>query len=341
LIPYRYISPLARLNQNESFKTMSTTHKQTLVVFGATGQQGGSVVRAILKDPQTASQFHVKAVTRDTSKPSAKSLVDLGAETVTADLNDKESLRAAMKGAHAVFAVTNFWEKGDADWEIQQGKNVADISKEVGVQHLIWSSLLNVTELSKGKFSGVHHFDSKATIEQYIKSIGVPASFFLAGFYMGNIPGSMMRKTSPEGAPEEWTFSLPVPPSTPVPLVAIVEDTGKFVKAMLLKREEVLGKRVLGATAYYTMQQIVDEFTEVTGKKGRFVQSQPDEFKRALAQGGLNAAGQEEFLQNMFFMKDFGYYGGESLDWSHKLVGEPLTTWKQFVSESSVFNATK
>ncbi|RAL61768.1 hypothetical protein DID88_002832 [Monilinia fructigena] len=193
--------------------------KKVIVVFGATGAQGGSVVQSILSDPKLKESWAVRGVTRDVTKPSAKKLESLGAETVAANLNDVESLKAALKGAYAVFAVTNFWENQSAEVEKKQGTAIADAAKEAGVQHFIWSSLLNITELSKGALPKRHSF--------------------LPGFYMSNIPAS-----------------------APVPLLATVEDTGKFVKGILLNREKVLGKRIYGATKYYTLTEILNEFKE-------------------------------------------------------------------------------
>jgi uncharacterized protein YbjT (DUF2867 family) len=100
-----------------------------LVVFGATGNQGGSVIDAILRDPKTSSKFKLRGVTRDTSKPAAQRLADKGVEMVAADMSDKDSLSKAMTGAYAVYSVTNYWESMSAEVEVTQGKNVADVAK--------------------------------------------------------------------------------------------------------------------------------------------------------------------------------------------------------------------
>ena len=100
-----------------------------LVVFGATGNQGGSVIKSILGDPKTAKEFKIRGITRDPSKPNAKALEAKGVETVAADINSKEQIKAALQDAYAVFAVTNYWEKMDAELEKQQGQNIADLAK--------------------------------------------------------------------------------------------------------------------------------------------------------------------------------------------------------------------
>ncbi|KAI5899222.1 NmrA-domain-containing protein [Schizophyllum commune H4-8] len=311
--------------------------KQIITVFGATGKQGGSVVDSILGDATASSKFSVRAVTRDATKPNAKALVAKGAEVVSANLDDKESLRSAIKGSYGVFAVTNFWEYIDGDREIAQGKNIADASKEEGVQHLIWSSVLNVTKLTKGVLSQVAHFDSKATVEEYIRDLGIPATFFLAGFYMSNFPGDMLS-ASPD---RKWKLNLPMPDDAPIPLFAAEYDTGKFVKAIFLKREETLGKRVYGATAYTTPVQIIDGFNKVYGKHEVYKRLTGEEYKATLAAKGYPEALQEEMLQNMRLVYEFGYYGGDNLDWSVSLVDEPLTTWEEYIKNQPAFAAAK
>ena len=103
--------------------------KKIVVVFGATGNQGGSVINSILGDPKTAEDFKIRGITRDPSKPNAKALEARGVETVAADINSKDQIKAALQGAYGVFAVTNYWEKMDAELEKQQGQNIADLAK--------------------------------------------------------------------------------------------------------------------------------------------------------------------------------------------------------------------
>ncbi|TRM68560.1 hypothetical protein BD626DRAFT_534561 [Schizophyllum amplum] len=308
--------------------------KQIITVFGATGKQGGSVVASILNSPAASTKFSVRAITRDVTKDSAKALASKGAEVVAADLSDKESLRKAIKGAYGVFGVTDFWSDLSAEREITQGKNIADICKEENVQHLVWSSLLDVTKLTNGVLSEVRHFDSKATVEEYIRELGVPATFFLPGFYMANIPGMNLR-ADPEG---KWSLALPMPDDAPIPLFAAEHDTGKFVKAIFLKREDTLGKRVYGATAYTTPLQILDAFKKVypvSGKEAQFHRLPNDMFKGILGSMGMPDFAQEELLQNMRLIYEYGYYGGEKLEWSTSLVDEPLTTWEEYIKGNS------
>jgi uncharacterized protein YbjT (DUF2867 family) len=123
-----------------------------------------------------------------------------------ADLNSKESVPKIIQGSHTVFLVTNYWEIMDPKVEVTQGKNVADAAKEAGVSHIIFSSLLNVTEATNGRLVHVPHFDGKADIEKHIRSTGVPCIFMLPGYFMSNLT-DMMQKG------EDGSFTLAYPTS--------------------------------------------------------------------------------------------------------------------------------
>jgi hypothetical protein len=242
-----------------------------------------------------------------------------------------------MKGAYGVFAVTNYWESRSPEIEINQGKAMADAAQAEGVEHFIFSSLLNVTELSQGKLTHVTHFDSKAAVEAYTRGLGIPASFFLPGFYMSNLPGQMIRQLPPNN---DWTLGLPIPGSTPVPLLDTAEDTGKFIKGILLHREKMLGKRIYGATAYVTVEDIMKEFAEQypeAGKGAKAVELPHAVFKGILEAAGTPAESAEELLQNMRLMNEYGYYGKADLKESHEILVDKLTTWKEFMAKSEAF----
>ncbi len=133
-----------------------------------------------------------------------------------------EDLDKAISGSHTVFLVTNFWATMSADTEVAQGKAVADACKRSGVQHLIFSSLINTAEASKGRLSHISHFDGKAKIEQYIRDQQIPATFFLPGYYMANF-FDMIRKN------DDGSYMLALPVSedrAQLPLFDASSDTG-------------------------------------------------------------------------------------------------------------------
>ncbi|RDW58315.1 hypothetical protein BP5796_12245 [Coleophoma crateriformis] len=318
-----------------------SSNKKIIVVIGATGGQGGSVVNTVLTDPKLNATWAVRGVTRDASKGSAKKLESQGAEVVEADVNSKDSLMNAFQGAYAVFAVTNYWEKLDMELEIQQGKNLADAAIATGIQHFIWSSLKNVTEITKGALPNVYHFDSKAKVEEYIRSTSLPATYMMPGFYMSNFPGRNLRPSPPDNA---WTLAMPLPATATVPLIATIEDTGKFVSAILLNREATLGKRVLAATEYYSLEELLQDFKDVyaeAGKTARYYEVPHEVYKGVLLNAGLPEFGAQELLENMRLLNEGGYYGGESLEWSHSLLHDKLTTWKEFIKTAPAFKDLK
>ncbi|KPM43777.1 hypothetical protein AK830_g2806 [Neonectria ditissima] len=273
-----------------------------ITVFGATGNQGGSVTKHILEDPQLSKEYKIAA-----------------------NLNSVESLTAALKGSHTVFLVTNYWETANGDVEFGQGKNVTDVAKDVGVSYLIFSSLHNVTEESKGRLTKVPHFDSKAKIEKYIRASGIPSTFVLPGYYMSNFT-QMITK----GADGSYQLFYPVDGKSKFPLFDAAKDTGLFVKGVLKHADQLLGKQVLEATAYYTPEEIVDTFSKVTGKKASFIKVTSEQYLASLPE-----AIAEEYLENQLFVEEPGYFLGEPLDDSLKLLDSKPTTWTEFVEKNA------
>ncbi|KAF1930547.1 NmrA family transcriptional regulator [Didymella exigua CBS 183.55] len=298
-----------------------------ITVFGATGNQGGSVIKHILADSTLSKTFKIRGITRDTSKPGAQALAKQGVEMKSADLSDKASVTKALQGSDTVFLVTNYWESAKYEVEFDQGKNVADASKELGVQHLIFSSLLHVGKITNGRLSHVPHFEAKSDIEDYIKKIGVPASFFLPGYFMSNFTQSVQK-----GEDGSLSFAFPVSKDAKFPLIDIAEDTGKFVNGILKNRDETLNKHILGAENYYTPEQIRSSLEAATGKKTHFAQITAEQYK-----GFLPGFIAEEMLENHQFIDEPGYYNGAELKESHDIVDDKLVSWEEFIKKSGAF----
>ncbi|OJZ79543.1 hypothetical protein ASPFODRAFT_213248 [Aspergillus luchuensis CBS 106.47] len=296
-----------------------------LVVFGATGNQGGSVIRHVLSDPTLSKEFKIRGITRDATKPAAKQLFEKGVEVVIGDMGDGDSLAAAVQGAHTVFLVTNFWETASKTTEVAQGKAVVDACKAAHVQHLIFSSLINTTKASRGRLSHIHHFDGKAEVEEYIRQIGVPATFFLPGTFMSSFKDLIHQQD--DGS---YLFTLPVGDNARLPLFDAAGDTGLFVKAIIKNRGSLIGERVYGATDYYSPTQMVQEFSKVTGKVANFLTVPAETFKSFLP-----PPISEEIYENMELLADPGYYAGASLEGSLALLDQPPTSWKAFVEQNA------
>jgi uncharacterized protein YbjT (DUF2867 family) len=175
---------------------MERTNKRLIAVVGATGQQGGAVVRAL----QAGNQFKVRALTRNPAKHR-----ELADEVVEADLNRPETLASAFHGAYGVFLVTNFQEHG-AD-ELKQATAAVHAARDAGVKHFVWSTLPNVEAISKGKFH-VPHFTGKAKVDRIVKEAGFANhAFVIAPFYYQNLAGVLGPQKQPNGS-AGWTLPL-------------------------------------------------------------------------------------------------------------------------------------
>src|SRR6185503_15003657 len=187
--------------------------KKIIAVTGATGTQGGGLVRAILADPN--SGFTVRAITRDPNKDKAKALAAAGAEVVQGDLDDVESLKKAFAGAHGVYGVTNFWEHFSGEKEKSQAKNIAEAAKAAGVKHVIWSTLEDTRTLMAAddkrmpmlqeKYR-VPHFDAKAEANAYFQ--GVPTTFLVTSFYWDNLYSFGLAPKKGDDGVYSWTFPM-------------------------------------------------------------------------------------------------------------------------------------
>ena len=201
---------------------MSNT-KKIIAVVGATGQQGGAVMRAL----RATSQFKVRALTRNPAK--SPNLAD---EVVAADLNSPETLQAAFAGAHGVFMVTNAWEAGRG--ESEQARAAVKAAKDAGVRHFIWSTLPNVEEISGGTID-VPHFTDKAKIERIVSDAGFAHhTFVVAPFYYQNLLGAMAPQRQADGT---TGWALPLDPERRVIHMGDIREIGRIVAGAFAQPE--------------------------------------------------------------------------------------------------------
>ena len=159
----------------------SADSNKLIAVFGATGQQGGAIVRAL----QARGQFRARALSRNPDQHR-----DLADEVVEANLDQPDSLAAALRGVHGVFLVTNFWSEGTD--ERKQATAAIEAAKAAGVEHFIWSTLPNVETISRGKLD-VPHFTNKAKIDRIVSEAGFAHhTFVIAPFFYQNLLGMMV-----------------------------------------------------------------------------------------------------------------------------------------------------
>jgi uncharacterized protein YbjT (DUF2867 family) len=205
---------LATQAAREEFMTLSN-NKKLIAVIGATGQQGGAVVRAL----QAGGQFKVRALSRNPDKHR-----ELADEVVKADLSRPETLRAAFEGAHGVFLVTNNWEPGTD--ELKQATAAVSAARDAGVKHFIWSTLPDVEAISGGKFD-VPHFTGKAKVDSVVKEAGFANhTFVIAPFYYGNLTGILAPQKQADGS---VGWALPLDPTVRVIHMGDITELGDIV----------------------------------------------------------------------------------------------------------------
>ncbi|MFE0020879.1 NmrA/HSCARG family protein [Amycolatopsis sp. NPDC059021] len=249
-----------------------------IVVAGATGSQGGGLVRAILADP--SGEFAVRALTRDTGSAKAKALAEQGAEVVPADLDDETGLREAFEGVHGVFAVTNFWQprtpeqqraRTAAQRELDQAGNIARAAKAAGARHVIWSTLEDtrpffgldgsrVPTLDGDRYT-VPHFDAKAEADELFRAEGVPTTFLRTTFFFEGF----FRLTAPRReADGHLVLAMPMAHARLSGIAA--EDIGKTALGIFRRGEELIGRTISLAGDHLTGEEYATALSEAFGE---------------------------------------------------------------------------
>ncbi|MHB8240724.1 MAG: NmrA family NAD(P)-binding protein [Solirubrobacteraceae bacterium] len=275
---------------------------RTIVVTGATGAQGGGLVRAILEDPDRP--FAARAVTRDPGSEAARRLADAGAEIVQADLDDAGSLSEAFDGAYGAFCMTNFWEHFSPEREKAQAANLARAARNAGIGHAIWSTLEDVRRFVPlddhrmptlmGQYK-VPHFDAKGEADALFRDAGIPTTYLRTSFYWDNLISFGMGPKRDEEGRLAITFPLA---QAPLPSIA-AEDIGRCAYGIF-----VGGKRWIGATVgiagdHVTGEEMAAGLTAALGEQVRYDAVSPQAYR------SLGFPGAED-LGNMFqFKVDF------------------------------------
>ena len=276
--------------------------KKIIAVVGATGAQGGGLVRAIMSDP--TGPYTARALTRDVNSAKAKELAALGAQVVAADIDDVESLKRAFAGAYGAYCVTFFWAHFSPEKELAEARIMAQAAKHAGVQHVIWSTLEdtrrwvplsdNRMPTLMGKYK-VPHFDSKWEANAVFTEQGLPVSFLLTSFYWDNLIHFGMGPK--KGADGKLGFTLPMGDKK-LPGIA-AEDIGGCAYGIFKKGREYVGKTVGIAGGHPTGVEMAASLTRALGQEVRYNEVTPEAY-RAFGFPGA------EDLGNMFqFKRDF------------------------------------
>jgi uncharacterized protein YbjT (DUF2867 family) len=216
--------------------TMQTNRTEdgrpVILVTGATGAQGGGVARHLLE----RGRYAVRALTRNPASDAARALADAGADVVAGDLADPASLRHALAGCYGVFGVTSFWEHSDGEY--QHGINLVDAVADSGIGHFVFSTLPPVKSATGGELD-VPHFDLKARMEEYARSLALPATFVHVAYYFDNFLAWFAPRRQEDGT---WVFGFP---QGDTPLAGVgSEDVGGVVARIFEDRAGWLGRTI-------------------------------------------------------------------------------------------------
>jgi uncharacterized protein YbjT (DUF2867 family) len=303
---------------------------KTIAVVGATGAQGGSLVRAILEDPGRG--FAARALTRDPQSEKGRALAKLGAEVVAANLDDVDSLRRAFAGAHGAFCLTNFWEHFSPEREVVQARAMAQAAKDAGVAHVIWSTLEDTRRFVPledprmptllGKYK-VPHFDAKGEANAIFTELGVPTTFLNTSFYWDNLVHFGMGPK--RGADGKLAFVLPMGDKK-LPGIA-AEDIGRCAFGIFARGKELIGKTVGIAGEHLTGAQMAQALSRALGEQVVHAAVTPEAYR------GFGFPGAED-LGNMFqFKAEFEkeYCASRDLAFSRSL-NPRLQTFEQWLA---------
>lgn len=197
--------------------------KPIIAVFGATGNQGNSVAHFILDSAHLSTQYTVRAISRDTQNPKMGALAAKGAQLAQADLDDLASLAVALESASYMFLVTTTppaYARARA-LETMQAKNACSAALDAGVRYIIFSSMSHPAALSQGALTHAVHFDVKAEIEAYIRSLPVQSAFFAPASFMQNLTGRSAPRPAQEGSGADYVMVDMLPGDARVPYIDV------------------------------------------------------------------------------------------------------------------------
>jgi uncharacterized protein YbjT (DUF2867 family) len=222
-----------------------------ILVTGATGQQGGATARELL-----AAGYNVHAMTRNPDGPAAKALADAGATVVKGNLDDEASLKAALDGVWGVYAVQNTWEAG-VEGEEEQGKRLARLAKEAGVQHYVYASVGSAHEAT-----GIPHFDNKNRVEEVVRELGFSSYVIIRPvFFMDNLASPWFKPAIDDGA-----LAIGVRPDTAIQMIS-VKDIGAYGRLAFERFEELNGQAIDIAGDSLTPVEAAAALAKTTGRE--------------------------------------------------------------------------
>jgi uncharacterized protein YbjT (DUF2867 family) len=243
--------------------------KLSVLVSGATGQQGGALARVLLQ-----KGHGVRAFVRRPDSPEAKELERLGADLAEGNFEEPDSLEGATRGMDAVFVVATPFEAG-TEAEIRHGIAAADAARAAGVEHLVYSSVADAD-----KDTGIPHFDSKRKVEEHIEGLGIPYTIVAPVYFMDNL-------LAPWTVPQlkEGRLPMALPASRPLQQIAL-SDIAAFTGLVLENREEFVDRRVDIASDELAGEEVAEVLTRVTGREIRYVELPLERVRQTMGEDG-------------------------------------------------------
>ncbi|RIB25718.1 hypothetical protein C2G38_2165233 [Gigaspora rosea] len=303
-----------------------STQKPLVVVSGATGSQGGSVVKSLI----ATGKYRIRAITRKPESDQAKALAAKGVEVFKADLAIKEDVKKALSGADIAFIVTNFWDPSiypnNMAEEEKQGKMIADVAKEVGLKWLLYSSLPET--LDGGLDYKVVHFYGKNRVEKYIRTLGIPnVTFIYVSAYVSNF-GTFFPIINKDDGTSEFVVPL-VKEDTVIEICDAETDTGPVVAKVIEEGPKKWnGKKVPVASESISFGKIAEIMTKVTGRQFKL-----RSLSREETQTDFPFLAGEELIDMFRWYNDYGLFRAdeEIRDISiSKVLNPNITTFEQY-----------
>jgi uncharacterized protein YbjT (DUF2867 family) len=231
---------------------MSNADK-TVLVTGATGRQGGAVVRHMIP-----KGWRLRALTRNPASNAAIELARQGVEVIQGDLEDPCSLEGVCRGVYGIYSVQDFWSVG-AKREVQQGKNLADAAKKAGVQHLVYSSVGGAE-----RNTGIPHWESKWEIEKHMRQLALPATIlrpasFMETYHILEVEVGILK----------GKLADPIRADKPYQTIA-TDDIGAFVALAFERHKDFIGLELEIAGSELTNLEAAQVFSRVMGKPVKF-----------------------------------------------------------------------
>ena len=268
----------------------------SVLVSGATGQQGGALARVLLD-----KGHQVRAFVRKPNSPEAKELERLGARLAEGNLEEASTIEDAAKGMDAVFIVATPFEAG-MEAETRHGIAAAEAAKAAGVGHLVYSSVANAD-----KDTGIPHFESKRKVEEHIEGLGVPYTIVAPVYFMDNLLAPWTLPQLKEGR-----LPMALPSSRPLQQIAL-SDIAAFTGVVLENREKFVGRRLDIASDELAGEEVAEVLTRVTGREIHYVELPLEQVRQAMGEDGARMF---EWFDQVGYSADI-----ESLRRDHQEVG--------------------